>query len=85
MIQASTPPPSKFLVLWTLVRYTKVRQKSEISCPGKLRNPTFFIVPNLALVPKNDSRNAEMGTTLLPDSIFWEFFPNNPRNWTGKL
>ena len=64
LIRASTPPPSEFLLLWTLVRYTKFREKSKISGPGKFRNPTLSIVQNWALGPKNDCLNVEMGTTL---------------------
>ena len=60
----STPAPSEFILLWTLVRYTKIREESKISDPGKFRNLTFSIVQNWALGLKNDCHDAEMGTTL---------------------
>ena len=60
----STPLPSEFLLFWILVRYTKVREKSKISGPGKFRIPTISIVQNWALGPKNDCHDVEMGTTL---------------------
>ena len=56
--------PSKFLLLWTLVRYTKIREKSKISGPGKFKNPTFSVVQNWALGTKYDCHNAEMATAL---------------------
>ena len=38
-----------FFLPWTLVRYTKVTEKSKISSPGKFRNPNFqsFIIGSL--------------------------------------
>lgn len=53
-----------FFLLWTLVRYTKVRDKTKISAPGKFRSPTFSIVENWTLGPKNDCQDVEMGATL---------------------
>ena len=62
-INLQRPSPSEFLLLWTLLRYTKVREKSKILGPRKFRKPTFSVAQNKVHGPKNDCRNAEMGTT----------------------
>ena len=83
----STPPPSEFLLLWTMVRYTKVRKKSEISGPGKFRNPTFFNCSELDPWTKKWLPWCGNGDyPMLADFNFWEkFLPNNPRNWTWEV
>ena len=86
IIQASTPPASEFLLLWTLVRYTKVRYKSKISGTGKFRNllfQSFRIGPSdQKWLPRCRNRDYPM----LADINFWEkFSPSNLRNWTWKV
>ena len=55
-----------FFLLWTLVRYTKNREKSKISCLVKLkfRKPTSLAVQNWALRPKIDCHDTEIGTAI---------------------
>ena len=86
IIQASTPPASEFLLLWTQVRFTKVRYKSKISGPGKFRNLLF---QSFRIGPSDQKwlpqcRNGDY--PMLADINFWEkFSPNNLRNWTWKV
>ena len=81
------PSPSEFLLLWTLVRYTKVREKSKILGPPKFRKPTFSVVQNKVHGPKNDCRNAEMETTLCQLISIFEssFYPLTLEIGPGKL
>ena len=69
--------PSKFLLLWTLVRYTKIREKSKISGPG----PYFFSCSELG--PWNKIWLPRCGNgdcPMLADFNFWEYLPSNHRS-----
>ena len=49
----SLTTPSDFFLLWTYVRYNKVRKKAVNLDPGKLGNPIFSSVKKWAQGPKN--------------------------------